>query len=221
MLFNFASISYAAKADLAAANIKLVHSHVLEGCAALCGYGTLAAFLSGGSASTLVNSEIVVLDAAYARARLVKLGASTADAEATAGILSVRMKQDALSSNLPSMPKIFTSFDNFHDDYLQEIIQYRVLDSSEMSSAIAETNASDFDVYIEDVSWDEEIRKARGAWIIQAEGTFAGEQDEDRVYHGHEGDFTIRIDFDKVDRVGLREADSEVAAAIVDRYAED
>ena len=29
---------------------------------------TFAAFLSGGSASTLVNAEIVVLDAAYARA---------------------------------------------------------------------------------------------------------------------------------------------------------
>ena len=60
-----------------------------------------------------------------------------------------------------------------------------------------------------------------GAWTIQAKGTFAGKQDDDRVYHGHERDLTIRVDFDKPDRVGFREADSETTAGIVDRYADE
>jgi len=116
---------------------------------------------------------------------------------------------------------VHTSAEEFRDDYLHDHVQSTVLDSEQMSSAIAETNASDFDVYLVDVTWDENIREARDSWTIEAEGTFSGEQNEDRVYHGHEGDFTIRIAYGKVDRVGLRERDVEVTAGLVDRYEED
>lgn len=221
MLFNFSSIAHEAKADLAAAGIQLPHSHVLEVCSALCGYASHSAYASTGRAQALDDAEHVVLDPAYAEARASQLGISATDAVTITAIVAHRMKLSAASADLEHLPNVYTSTEDFRDAYLYDHVQSTVLDSEQMSSAIAETNASDFDVYPDDVTWDENVREARDSWTVVTDGTFSGEQDEDRVYHGHEGDFTIRIDYAKVDRVGLRKRDVEVTADLVDRYEDD
>jgi hypothetical protein len=221
MLFYFPSIAYQAKAELATVGIQLSHSHVLEVCSALCGYASYSAYASTGRAQALDDAEHVVLDPAYAQARAVQLGISATEAATIAAIVAEHMKLSSQSVDPPPLPNVYTSVDDFRDNYLYEHIQSTVLQSGEMSSTIAVTNATGFEVYSDDVTWDEGVRESRDGWTIEGEGTFSGEQDEDRVYHGHEGNFTIRIDFDKVDRVGLREVGVEVTAGLIDSYEED
>ena len=218
-MFDLSSLAYQVHTSLRQSSPSVKRTHVQEVISALLGFQTYAAYHVQGSPGfdELANAEHVILQAELAVQRATGLGLSASDAELLVDETTRQMKAASPASG----PRVHASTDDFNDDFLRPYMEAEALDSGEVSSEMASTNAYLSEVSVEDIVPDCEILDARDAWSLVGTGVVDMDQDPEKPFSGDTVNITVHVVFDLVGRIGLIRADTEVSASLADSWYDD
>lgn len=201
-MFKISTVAFQARNALRSSGVNIPHANALELVVAAIGYGTYAALKLDASVDAdalFPEAEHVVLQADALEKRLQDLGYEKQLTQAVVQAIRdafVRQDQD------PDNPCRFHASMSDFQDFIFQDVQNQALQDNNVSDAYAETNAYIDEFYTDDYEFDPLIT-SDNEWTLVASGTHTGEVDEDRVYHGHAGNFTATYTFKKDGRCGL------------------
>lgn len=218
-MFDLSSLAYQVDTSLRQSSLAVKRTHIQEVISALLGFQTYAAYHVQGSPGSdeLANTEHVILQTELAAQRAARLGLSARDTELLIEEATRKMK----AALPPEGPRVHASLVDFNDDYLRPYMESEALDSDEVSSEMASTNAYLSEVSVEDIVPDCHILDAREAWSVVGTGVVDMDQDLDKPFNGDTVNVSVRVVFDLVRRVGLIRADTEVSASLDDSWYDD
>ncbi|UNK50545.1 hypothetical protein MNR01_05940 [Lysobacter sp. S4-A87] len=220
-MINISPVAFAARKGLRALGIILSHGHALELTAAVLSYRTFAALQAeerNSVSPSLGDAGHIVLQQDVLTVRLRDLGLASETQAVVFDVLSRAF--EGAEGVWQSGAQIHRSFEDLKDHLAQDT-QTRAWTDDGVISAYAETNAYVDEFYTDSYEFDGSLFDVADCWCAVLAGTHTGEQDPDRVYYGHRGDFEATYSFDKAGRCGLIETDFSIRLSFEQDYGED
>lgn len=219
-MFKISTVAFQARNALRSSGVYIPHSNALELVASSIGYGSYAALKLNPSLdrdNLFPAAEHIVLQADALEQRLQELGLEKPLTQAVS--IAIRDAFTREVHNHDRSCRFHTSMSDFQDFIFQDV-QEQAFQDNNVSDAYAETNAYIDEFYADDYEFDT-LAKSDEVWTLVATGTHTGEVDEDRVYHGHAGNFTATYTFKKDGRCGLVLLDLEFGLDFERSYDRD
>ncbi|MFV9654045.1 hypothetical protein ACNFCK_03925 [Pseudomonas sp. NY15366] len=217
---NYASpAAYAASKALAAQDLSVQRSHLIEVIAALLGYRTYAA-LATEEADTnrtyyLEDAEILVLNKVMGEERVTELGLNS---------MVIIACIDAIKACAKGV-SVYVGVSDLYDSHARQALAEVIYSDDDVAGAMAESNASyTNEPYMADECLPTaDLWAAIDEWIIEADGVMEGEYDPegDRIYNGHVMNCRGRLVYGKAGRAGLVFLDARGSAGADDSWRDE
>lgn len=200
---HLSAIAFAVRQAFSARGISISNGHVQQLAAAALGHNNLASYQASGDDARLPEAADIVLDPERLQLRATTLGH---DGSAFAQVLMVALQERFPAAGL---------YDD-HETWLTEVQRHferEIVNDGWVNSEVSMTNGTFPRVDIELPWWDTLGEYDGDDLSFDFEGLVTVDQDEDRVYYGHEIDVRATLTVERFGRrlFGRRRVDVEHA----------